>query len=1141
MNYQRKRFWEGTAIITGYMKLKNFSVFVAIVMLLSLLMFMPGAVFAEDPVLDDPVDDFRIYLFTATTAAFNWTSPTSGVTDISIEQSTDGGGSWDESASSNLGLYSHTATVTGLTSGTEYQFRLVITGGDKVGESNVVTLTTDLAGTISGKVTESDGTTPISGVTVSVFKNEWMPAGSTFSDAEGSYSLTDVPAETECTIEFEKEGYPIGIKEVNIEAGKNTVVDISLTSDNTAPVLSDGRITEIGKNEAFANFTSDEDGSCDHVVLTADTPAPTVEEIRNHESAVTWGGYMCVADRPRTAHINNLEENTAYIFYVIVEDEVKNVSEILSIPFTTSLWAADDYPAVGTIQADGSKKVGVKVKSNRAGTAYYVVDGYPIPEFPTVDEIMAGKDGYGLAAIHAGSLDLTADTEAEFVTNTLPKHSAEYNVYVVIKEGNNSSQVRKVDVITPEAGTGLLLSTTPIIPGAKVGVPYSGHDFTNNVSGGGSPYRFAIGNPPDGFSLDGSVLRGTPTEYDPNCEFSVTVTDKEDNFFTETFNLVISPADLKLNGGTIDVATQGIHYEFQFGTVTAGGTDNRTWEISSGSVPSGLAINSIGYLTGIPTVHGEFNFEITVTDDWTPKNTATASYRLIVNPSSAKAITAFNFETLDPHVVGSIDEESNTIALTVPFGTDVTALVPTIVHTGKSISPAMDATDFTNPVTYTVTAEDDTSASYTVSVTIADAIPVTSLTVTAAGDAISVKKGQTLQMIATALPVEASDKTVTWSVENGTGSATINTNGLLTGTGAGTVTVKATANDASGIVGEKDITITAVSSGGGGGGSSPGTTIDSNGGTVKDDGAKVVFPKDAVDNTIKVTIARRGSSGLTIPEGYRLVSSVFDIVKNKSGDFDKYVTVTLPFDRSKLDQEKDELAIYWLNGSKWIILDNIKVDWSAGTVSGTIDHFTKFAVLAKAKAVAEPGVPGEDDPGEPEVPTVTLNDITGHWAEDAIRSLVAAGAISGYSDGSFQPNRTVTRAEFAQILVKAMEIPAVEEGKVFPDTANHWAKESIAAAYAAGIITGYGDDRFGPNDLVTREQIAAMVVRAAKLTGPLGQLNFVDTNAISDWAREDVSIALANNLITGHSDNTFRPKNSATRAEAATIIYRTID
>lgn len=98
----------------------------------------------------------------------------------------------------------------------------------------------------------------------------------------------------------------------------------------------------------------------------------------------------------------------------------------------------------------------------------------------------------------------------------------------------------------------------------------------------------------------------------------------------------------------------------------------------------------------------------------------------------------------------------------------------------------------------------------------AEVIPVSSITVTDASGAASVIEGHTLQMNAAVLPTGATNKTVTWSVINGTGSAAINNTGLLTGTAVGTITVKAAANDASGVSGTQNITITSSSSGGGG-------------------------------------------------------------------------------------------------------------------------------------------------------------------------------------------------------------------------------------------------------------------------------------------------------------------------------------
>lgn len=169
-----------------------------------------------------------------------------------------------------------------------------------------------------------------------------------------------------------------------------------------------------------------------------------------------------------------------------------------------------------------------------------------------------------------------------------------------------------------------------------------------------------------------------------------------------------------------------------------------------------------------------------------------------------------------------------------------------------------------------------------------------------------------------------------------------------------------------------------------------------------------------------------------------------------------------------------------------------------------------------------------------------LTDIAGHWAYASINQLVAAGSISGYPDGSFKPDNTITRAEFATVLVKAFHL-ASQDGKTFTDTAGHWAKDYIAAAAANGVVNGYENGAFGPDDPITREQMAVMVVKAAKLAAASGELQFADSGSISDWAREAVITATQNGFMKGNPDNTVRPGDSATRAEAVTIIVNALN
>lgn len=165
----------------------------------------------------------------------------------------------------------------------------------------------------------------------------------------------------------------------------------------------------------------------------------------------------------------------------------------------------------------------------------------------------------------------------------------------------------------------------------------------------------------------------------------------------------------------------------------------------------------------------------------------------------------------------------------------------------------------------------------------------------------------------------------------------------------------------------------------------------------------------------------------------------------------------------------------------------------------------------------------------------TLKDISGHWAADNISKLVALGAINGYPDGSFKPDNTITRAEFATMLVKAFKLEN-KGGKIFADTAAHWARDYIATTAANGIVSGYDDATFGPDDLITREQMAVMIIKVARLAPVAGEIQFADSGSISGWASEAMATATENGIIKGYPDNTVRPLGSATRAEAVTVI-----
>lgn len=171
---------------------------------------------------------------------------------------------------------------------------------------------------------------------------------------------------------------------------------------------------------------------------------------------------------------------------------------------------------------------------------------------------------------------------------------------------------------------------------------------------------------------------------------------------------------------------------------------------------------------------------------------------------------------------------------------------------------------------------------------------------------------------------------------------------------------------------------------------------------------------------------------------------------------------------------------------------------------------------------------------------VNVADTNGHWAEASISEMISQGIISGYPDGTFKPEGKITRAEFATLIVKGFKL-SNSARKTFNDTANHWAKDAIAIANANGIVSGYSDTTFGPNDPITREQMAVMIVKAANLTNSTNAKTFADSQNIAACAKDAVAIASSNNLISGYAaDNTFKAKNNTTRAEATVVLSKSL-
>lgn len=197
----------------------------------------------------------------------------------------------------------------------------------------------------------------------------------------------------------------------------------------------------------------------------------------------------------------------------------------------------------------------------------------------------------------------------------------------------------------------------------------------------------------------------------------------------------------------------------------------------------------------------------------------------------------------------------------------------------------------------------------------------------------------------------------------------------------------------------------------------------------------------------------------------------------------------------------------------------------------------------KVKAVFAPleerkdAVPCDSGEGCPSRSFADL--VSGAWYHEAVDFVLERGLMSGYGDGFFGPDNRLSRAQFAQILYNQAGRPAgTGNGSPFTDVApNAWCAPAAAWAAERGIAGGYGNGTFGPDDPITREQLAVMLWRyAGSPTAPGGELSFMDAEYIGAHAREAICWAVESGVMSGKSGGVLDPKGFATRAQTAQML-----
>lgn len=176
----------------------------------------------------------------------------------------------------------------------------------------------------------------------------------------------------------------------------------------------------------------------------------------------------------------------------------------------------------------------------------------------------------------------------------------------------------------------------------------------------------------------------------------------------------------------------------------------------------------------------------------------------------------------------------------------------------------------------------------------------------------------------------------------------------------------------------------------------------------------------------------------------------------------------------------------------------------------------------------------------------TFEDIAGHINRSAIEALAARNIINGKTENTFNPDNTMTRAEFATIIVRGLGLPIKSNAKFCDVTKNDWFYDYVNTAYLYGIVNGVSDTEFNPNGTITREEAVVMTAKSAKLCGMDTEIEsiyardilsgFIDYVKISDWAVLPVAFCYDSKILSDDAIE-IKPKENVTRGEIAQMLY----
>jgi N-acetylmuramoyl-L-alanine amidase len=200
--------------------------------------------------------------------------------------------------------------------------------------------------------------------------------------------------------------------------------------------------------------------------------------------------------------------------------------------------------------------------------------------------------------------------------------------------------------------------------------------------------------------------------------------------------------------------------------------------------------------------------------------------------------------------------------------------------------------------------------------------------------------------------------------------------------------------------------------------------------------------------------------------------------------------------------------------------------------AATLDHLTEPAASFSVQSATNSTGTGQ------------FRDITGHWAAAFIEGLAQQDLLKGTKDGKFEPDALMTRSQFAALLVKLFNLPIMPPARIFGDVpTDFWANRVIQQVYHSGLMSGFDDGTFRPNQPILRTQVLLPLVKALRLSqGELSLLQrFDDMIAIPGYAKRAIAQAVQAKLVVNYPRlKQFKPNWEATRAEVAAMVYQAL-